>query len=290
MPVDPVLFRWLLLPSLCALLCTLWIWQRSGHWAPQPALAARRRCLLGLVGVVVSSLLTNVVDSLQMQAWLLTFIVLLTPWPFLRELARGMEAQKQLELAQWRRDGLTGVLTRKAFMEQALTLPRSDGGGLILLDIDHFKRVNDQHLHTGGDRVLAHVARRLAALVRITDILGRHGGEEFCMLLPGQRDAAALELAERLVADARGQRVRMPYGGEQGYTLSAGVASCSRWPDTVAGWEELMHRADAALYAAKRAGRDRACEAAQLVGQSQRGEPDLRCPALTGLREATEPS
>lgn len=290
MPVDPVLFGWLLLPSLCALLCTLWIWQRSGHWAPQLALVARRRCLVGLGGVVVSSLLVNAFDSSEIQAWLLSVMVLLTPWPFLRELARGMEAQKQLELAQWRRDGLTGVLTRKAFMEQAATLPRSGGGGLILLDIDHFKRVNDQHLHTGGDRVLAHVARRLAAQVRITDILGRHGGEEFCMLLPGQSAIAALELAERLVADARGQKVRMPCGGEQGYTLSAGVASCSRWPDTAAGWEELMHRADAALYAAKRSGRDRACAADRLGLPSQRGATELSAYAGTALREATEPT
>lgn len=287
MPSPGLLLCWLLLPFACSLLCTLWIWRLSAHWAAHLTHAARRSSLIGCAAAAGTSLLLTQVDTGPMLAGLLAAATLLSPLPCLRALSRGMEAQKQLELAQWQRDGLTGLLTRKAFMEQAMTLRKHGGGGLILLDIDHFKRVNDEHLHAGGDRILAHVARRLAAQVRITDILGRHGGEEFCLLLPDKGGTAALELAERLVADARDQRVRMPGGGEQGYTLSAGVASCSLWPDTAVGWEQLMHRADAALYAAKRTGRDRACEAEQIELPPQRCSTDVSHPALTELREAT---
>ena len=171
-------------------------------------------------------------------------------------LARSFRAQSKLELAQWQRDGLTGLLTRRAMTEKALTL-QADSLGLIMLDIDHFKRINDQHLHAGGDRVLVHAARELETHLRLSDCVSRHGGEEFCVLLPGASLARTAELAERLVTQARSQRVRMPDGAEESYTLSAGIAHCAKLPLSEAMWAQLLQDADAALYAAKRGGRDR---------------------------------
>lgn len=248
---------WLLLPLLCALCCAAWVVLKSRCWAPKLAQASRRACLRGCLPAIAVSALLGVLEPPLVQSSVLVAAILLAPWPFLRVLVRGLEAQQQLELAKWQRDGLTGLLTRKALLQQVMALPRAAGGGVILLDVDHFKRINDRHLHSGGDRALAHVARRLASQLRIGDLLGRIGGEEFCVLLPGRGLPATAELAERLLTDARRQKVRMPDGSESPYTLSAGLATCLEWPHDAAGWEALLQQADAALYAAKDEGRDR---------------------------------
>jgi diguanylate cyclase (GGDEF)-like protein len=115
----------------------------------------------------------------------------------------------------------------------------------VTLDLDHFKRVNDERGHEAGDRALAMVGRVIADHVRGADLAARWGGEEFVVVLPGADAAAARAFAERVrgaVADSR-----------DGLTLSAGVAVTTGPPDPRA----LLGAADAALYAAKRAGRDR---------------------------------
>ncbi|MFO1253779.1 MAG: GGDEF domain-containing protein [Inhella sp.] len=171
-----------------------------------------------------------------------------------------LKADAERQVAQWQRDGLTGLLTRKALMERARSLRRgSDGAGMavILLDLDHFKQVNDRHLHSGGDRVLVHAARQLQAGLRLSDLLGRIGGEEFCILLPGATALVAEELAQRLISEARQQRVRMADGSEQGYTFSAGCADSTAVPADEPEWAALLEHADRALYSAKRSGRDR---------------------------------
>jgi eukaryotic-like serine/threonine-protein kinase len=124
---------------------------------------------------------------------------------------------------------------------------------VMMLDIDHFKRVNDTHGHAVGDAVLRAVADRCRAALREADVLGRYGGEEFAVLLPGTELAAATQVAERLrlLID----EVPLQFaGGEIAVTISVGVAAADDATPTLAA---LLNRADEALYEAKTSGRNR---------------------------------
>jgi diguanylate cyclase (GGDEF)-like protein len=141
------------------------------------------------------------------------------------------------------RDALTGVLTRGAF--DARARQRAESGQpavLVLLDLDHFKAVNDTHGHAAGDRVLAATGALLRRNLRQRDVVARYGGEEFALLLEDMTVPAAVSLCERLLAEL---------SATAGVTFSAGVARLD------AAFEETFSRADAALYEAKRAGRAR---------------------------------
>ena len=155
-------------------------------------------------------------------------------------------------------DPLTAILNRRAFMleyerELSRCVREKTGLALAIFDLDHFKDVNDTHGHLVGDKVLRRVADTLRASLRGHDVIGRYGGEEFALLMPGADTAAALAGTERARL-AVGERpiqvgsLRIPI------TVSAGVAA-----DGSAGadWESLLRRADAALYEAKRSGRNR---------------------------------
>lgn len=153
-------------------------------------------------------------------------------------------------------DGLTGVLNRRHWMESAVThfnLARRHGRGLVvlMLDIDFFKRINDSRGHQVGDRALVLFAEALRQVVRQPDLVGRYGGEEFCVLLPMSDVAAAQAVDQRLRA-AIVRDVNPKLGFE--LTFSAGVAALN---DDQATLDEVIARADKALYAAKQAGRDR---------------------------------
>lgn len=165
-----------------------------------------------------------------------------------------------------RRDGLTGLLTRAAFFEGAEELARRRPPArfaVLMVDIDHFKRINDTFGHQGGDVVLAFAARQLSAAVRVTDPVGRYGGEEFCLLLPDCDEEAAGAVAGRIVASVARQTVRLPKGRECRFTLSCGYAV--REVDDARALAEplqqIIARADAALYRAKHEGRNRAVAA-----------------------------
>ncbi len=157
------------------------------------------------------------------------------------------------------RDSLTGALSRRAFEEHlGSALARHLGEGepsrLALVDIDHFKTVNDSHGHAAGDAVLAAVSARLQAGLRRGDALGRMGGEEFGVLLRDCGHEEALAIAERLrlaVAD-----IALPALPGVQVTASFGLAPCAAETGSVAGW---LAAADASLYRAKRNGRNR-CE------------------------------
>ncbi|VXB05464.1 sensor domain-containing diguanylate cyclase [Massilia sp. 9I] len=155
-------------------------------------------------------------------------------------------------------DYLTGLANRRAFFEAAeqeltrsKTVPRPTA--VITLDADHFKAINDRYGHPGGDAVLQHLAAILAETFREVDVVARIGGEEFAVLLPSTDLPRAAVVAERLRSAVASQVVH--FDGERiRYTVSAGVASIDNGDG---GIDLLLKRADQALYAAKRAGRNR---------------------------------
>lgn len=155
-------------------------------------------------------------------------------------------------------DELTGIANRRFVterIEEMLRRPPSKAGTLgcvALLDIDHFKSVNDRHGHQAGDLILRDFAQRIAGMVRRSDCFGRMGGDEFLLVLPRTGIGQAVLLLERMLAAVRAARPVPEHGG-LAYTVSAGVAE-GLPEDTVAG---LYTRADRALYSAKMSGRDR---------------------------------
>jgi eukaryotic-like serine/threonine-protein kinase len=155
-------------------------------------------------------------------------------------------------------DGLTGLLNRRHFFQLAdreLAVARRRRSTLtaLMLDVDHFKQVNDRYGHPVGDQVIVAVARRLAAATRKTDLLGRYGGEEFVILLPDTAADGARILAERVRAGLADHPVDTDAGPLR-VTASIGLADGVP-DDTEPG--TLLARADEALYRAKQAGRNR---------------------------------
>lgn len=149
-------------------------------------------------------------------------------------------------------DSLTGALTRRAFIdtcERELVRSRRKGRtmSLLMLDLDHFKAINDSHGHLTGDRVLVKFVAHVTALLRRPDRFGRFGGEEFIALLPETSMEEARSVAERIRADIASTSDR-PW-----CTVSIGAAASTADDSTV---DALLARADGALYAAKSAGRN----------------------------------
>jgi len=153
-------------------------------------------------------------------------------------------------------DGLTGLPNQRAvadalkrtFAQATMTKAPL---ALLLIDLDHFKQVNDQRGHPVGDQVLASVGATLRSVLRTGDFAGRKGGEEFAVLLPDTEIAAALEIAERVRAAIA--EITLP-GSDVSVTASFGVAG---FPDHASTLDRLERLADAALYVAKRQGRNR---------------------------------
>ena len=167
------------------------------------------------------------------------------------------EAQRTLK-RQATTDELTGLRNRRRTMsrldeefQRACRL--QDPLCLIIIDIDHFKRVNDSHGHLFGDVVLKHVAARMQDTVRKYDIIGRIGGEEFLVITPGTSIEDAVTLAERLREEVGSVPVT-DRNVNVDVTVSAGIASLIEGEDSI---ETLLRRADTALYKAKREGRNR---------------------------------
>jgi diguanylate cyclase (GGDEF)-like protein len=173
-------------------------------------------------------------------------------------LSQVRRSQDQLELLATH-DPLTNVLNARAFSrELAQELSRNRRYGrplaLIYLDLDDFKKVNDAHGHATGDAVLRLVADAMRAAVRAADIVGRLGGDEFGVLMPETDAVVAHAAASRLVAG-----VRTVFRGTPSVTASIGVVAVA---GTEAGTDELIRKADQAMYEAKRAGKDRVVQVA----------------------------
>jgi diguanylate cyclase (GGDEF)-like protein len=173
-----------------------------------------------------------------------------------------------------RRDALTGLLNRRAMhaaLDQQARQRRRAGDtfSVLMIDVDHFKAVNDRHGHEAGDRALAHIARLMTQALRTQDRIGRFGGEEFVALLPTVGLARAQDEAEALRQLVRSQPLATA-GMALHLSVSIGVAE---WGGPTEDVSRLLARADAALYRAKGLGRDRV-EAAGLdagVAQVQPG-------------------
>jgi diguanylate cyclase (GGDEF)-like protein len=213
--------------------CTVWLFFQPGRIALGMALA-------GAIFIVGASRATKVL-ALAMQSRLQMGYELKDAHTHAENLARI--------------DALTGIHNRRAFIElgtQTLHLCQRDARPVsaLLIDIDHFKQINDRHGHSAGDAVLTHVAGLLAAQFRKSDVCGRIGGEEFAVLLAGSDSQAAAVAAEKFrlsVADAaivwRTETLRA--------TVSIGIAADGH------DLEALLHQADLAMYQAKAAGRNR---------------------------------
>ena len=158
-------------------------------------------------------------------------------------------------------DPLTGLRNRRHFMQWAqreldLAHRHDLPLAMLLLDIDHFKLINDAQGHATGDHVLTEIGKRCTATLRGTDLLARWGGEEFIALLPNTPEPLAQTLAERL-RSAVAAPIALPQGGAVRATVSVGVAGRGAGARPLMTLDALTRAADLALYEAKRQGRDR---------------------------------
>ena len=204
-------------------------------------------------------------------------------------------------------DGKTGLLNAAAWQDRAHRVlqraQRNQGGAAVLiLDLDHFKLVNDRHGHLAGDRVLMSVAEALRAEVRDNDLVGRFGGEEFVIMLPGH-DGAGYDRVEleavadriRRRVDALGVEVATADGALTVGDLSVSVGGAS-FPDDAADLDGLLEVADSALYAAKRSGRNAVRMGLHVHATQQLPQPwadgDGSCasPVQRPLGESAEPA
>lgn len=159
-------------------------------------------------------------------------------------------------------DHLTGLLNRRAFLDATeREIRRAHRYGqplaLIMLDVDHFKRINDGHGHPAGDEVLRRIAATCRGMLRDGDLMGRLGGEEFAITLVQPPLQVATAVAERLRKAV--SELDIEFGGERlAVTISLGIAEVG---DGIVSLDHLVSKADACLYTAKREGRNRACVA-----------------------------
>lgn len=170
----------------------------------------------------------------------------------LRALRRENEDLRKLAYC----DDLTGLPNRRSAertLDQTLSLAKRHRRdfAVLLLDLDHFKRVNDEHGHDVGDAVLREVGQALARTIRREDVAARWGGEEFVVVLPETSRRDALALAERIRRAVAASSTPVPV------TISVGVAGSDQGVSSRLGPEEWIRCADTALYVAKKEGRNR---------------------------------
>ena len=156
-------------------------------------------------------------------------------------------------------DPLTGLWNHEEILRilrRQLSRAEREGGdvSVIMADLDHFKKVNDTHGHMAGDAVLRLTSKRMLSMVRDYDYIGRYGGEEFLIVLPGCDSERALSFAERICQSIRGECMDIPEGMVP-ITISLGVATTCKGRKSDA--DSLVHAADLALYRAKKNGRNR---------------------------------
>ncbi|HXQ81285.1 MAG TPA: GGDEF domain-containing response regulator [Opitutaceae bacterium] len=227
--------------------------------------AAEKGCTTPIVFLTAEA--SESVDIQAMEAGALDYLVKgeITPRSLERSLRYALKLGETLEALRRlaTRDELTGLLNRREFDriladEEERARRFGHALGLVLIDIDRFKAVNDTHGHPAGDSVLEEVARRIAGAVRTVDRVARIGGEEFALILVQTDGPSALEVAQRAIEGVARDRVRAAGGLSLAVTASAGAAALPADARTAV---ELVAVADKALYAAKGRGRNRAVPA-----------------------------
>lgn len=181
------------------------------------------------------------------------------------------QLQKTLEeLAQMSRvDGLTQIYNRRHWQDSleqefAKAKRHTKNLSLVMLDLDYFKLLNDNYGHQCGDMVLIETSKLIGSLLRVEDIFGRYGGEEFAIILPETTLKGAVELAERICTKVAEKSLK--YNGEElNVTISLGVAQLGT---NETNYEVLISQADSALYQAKAEGRNRVCSTTCLAVES----------------------
>jgi len=239
---------------------TLWRSGRPETARVQRMVATLYACMGLVLPLRATALLlgdTSQAYAAQLQAWQLPIFVFGFVYLVITNLGFVLMCKMRAEAEtrqQARTDDLTGLGNRRA-LDEAIGLALADAPRLgrpfavVMVDVDHFKSINDTHGHAVGDGVLGTLAQRLAGALRGQDRAFRYGGEEFCVLLADADIAQARTLAERLRAD-----IARPYAGTIG-ALTASLGVTAWLPGDVA--DAMFRRADRALYAAKAGGRDR---------------------------------
>ncbi|MEM9301612.1 MAG: GGDEF domain-containing protein [Pseudomonadota bacterium] len=182
--------------------------------------------------------------------------------------ARKLESANRRLARAANSDDLTGLMNRRALLDRfSVEAARRQSLSLLLVDLDHFKAVNDRHGHPLGDQVLTQVGRLLEGVIRPADCAARLGGEEFAVLLPNTTAASATVVAERVL-----RAFRQTGWPRDPITASIGVATvlCQHGASAHRLWSRLNDAADHALYRAKRAGRNRVIRSAEhILGSAQ---------------------
>jgi diguanylate cyclase (GGDEF)-like protein len=257
---DPVDTLWILAVTILfvAAACQLRAQPTAGFTMPSVARAARPSVLpyvavassyLLLMVVGLSDVQFNALGGILLGALVLTVLVSVRQFAALRD--NGRLAIRYQQLASI--DEMTGLYNRRHFMEVAegaFAHAQRLGQPLValMIDVDHFKEINDVHGHAIGDLVLADLAQACREQVRPDDIAGRYGGDEFMMIIPGTTALRATQVAAGLTGPPA--RVTGSDGTPVSFTVSVGIAESGRCSDL----PSLLARADLAMYEAKRAG------------------------------------
>jgi diguanylate cyclase (GGDEF)-like protein len=227
------------------------------YWV-YPALMAvfymvRPRIALVLAIITVAALMPQLIENIDSHATFTVLITIVVMSSFAFAFSRITNRQREQLMQLATKDPLTGAGNRRGLetkLEDVVNNHKRNGirASMLLLDLDHFKKVNDVHGHAVGDQILKRVTEIVDLRIRVTDSLYRIGGEEFVVVLERQDASRAAHLAEQLRTLVQANEL-VP---DRSVTISLGVAELKS-DETPNDW---MHRADEALYRAKRAGRN----------------------------------
>jgi len=242
---------------------------RSRHMIIVLAVASSGLILVGMALSEPGAAIHQALLNRAMCVGLVWIVALIS----IRHLKIGTRLRRSLR-RQVSEDPLTGLYNRRYVfncIKRELNRYRRYGVtfSVVLIDADHFKRVNDTWGHPVGDRVLKHIASVCQNAIRDGDVAGRFGGEEFIIVLPHTGAIDAAFVAHRIRQSTRRKRFLCD-GDEIRVTLSLGIAECGPGAET---FDNLLQAADRALYSAKRAGRDRVTLHADSSGVGTSGEP-----------------